>query len=48
MKVEFRNSFTRDLRRLRDKSVKERIKATIERIEEADDFKEVSGLKIEE
>ena len=45
MKVEFRNSFTRDLRRLRDKSVKERIKATIEQIEEADDLKEVSNLR---
>jgi len=45
LKVEFRNSFTRDLRRLRDKSVKERIKATIERIEEADDLKEVSNVR---
>ena len=45
MKVEFRNSFTKDLRRLRDKSVKARIKATIEQIEEANDLKEVSNVR---
>ena len=45
MKVEFRNSFARDLRRLRDKSVKERVKATIQQIEEVDDLKEVSNVR---
>ena len=45
MKVEFRNSFTKDLRRIRDKSVKGRIKAVIEQIEETDDLKEVSNVR---
>ena len=45
MKVEFRNSFIRDLRRVRDKSVKDRVNAEIQRIEEVDDLKKVSNVR---
>ena len=45
MKVEFRSSFTRDLRRIRDKSVKERVRQTIERIEAADTLQEMNNIK---
>ena len=45
MKVEFRSSFARDPRPLRDKSVKERVKATIQQIEEVDDLREISNVR---
>ena len=45
MKVEFRSSFARDLKRIRDQSVKRRIKATMEQIEEVDTLRKVSGVR---
>lgn len=35
MKVEFKRSFVRDLERVKDKGLKERVKEVIERVEEA-------------
>ena len=45
MKVEFRSSFARDRKRIRDQSAKRRIKATIEQIEEVDSLRKVSGVR---
>ena len=45
MKVEFKNSFAKDLRKLRDQDLLGRIKATIETIEAANSLDEVSNLK---
>ena len=45
MKVQFRESFTRDLRALKDTSVLRRIRKTIENIEEAATLAQVPALK---
>ncbi|MDE2736878.1 MAG: type II toxin-antitoxin system RelE/ParE family toxin [Gemmatimonadota bacterium] len=45
MKVEFRNSFERDLRRIRDQAIKERIKTVIEQIEKVNDLTEASNVR---
>ena len=45
MRVEFRSSFARDLRRLRDKTVKERIRTAIEQVEEAKDLNEINNIR---
>ena len=45
MKVEFSSSFTRDLRRIRDRSIRERVDKMIEQIEKMDNFTETSNIK---
>ena len=45
MKVEFRSSFVRDLKRVRDQSVKRRVKPTIEHTEEVDTLRKVNGVR---
>lgn len=45
MRVEFRRSFIRDLRRIRDEDLKQRVKATIERVERAQTLQEVENLR---
>ena len=45
MRVEFKASFVRDLRRVRDKAIKERLRETIERVEEAQTLQEVGNVK---
>jgi mRNA interferase RelE/StbE len=45
MNVEFRNSFTKDLKGLSDKSLLKRIKNLIERIEQAESLRDVANLK---
>ncbi|HEY9628878.1 MAG TPA: type II toxin-antitoxin system RelE/ParE family toxin [Coleofasciculaceae cyanobacterium] len=44
MKVEFRKSFEKDLRKLRDASLLQRIKAAIEEVESAESLETVSNL----
>ena len=45
LKVEFRRSFVRDLERVRDKGLKERVRQAIERVEEAEAFQEIGDVK---
>ncbi len=45
MKVEFRKSFARDLRKIKDETVLQRIAAVIEEVENADNFGDVSNIK---
>ena len=45
MKVEFSSNFTRDLRRIRDRSIRERVDKMIEQIEKMDNFTETSNIK---
>ena len=45
MKVEFSSSFTRDLRRIRDRSIRERVDKVIEQIEKVDNFTKTSTIK---
>lgn len=45
MKVGFRESFAKDLRALRNKSVIARIKSIVEFVESASDFRAIPGLK---
>lgn len=45
MKVEFRESFAKDLKGVKDKSLLKRAKETIEAIEKADSLVEMSNLK---
>ena len=45
MKVEFKKSFVKDLERVRDKSLKERVRQTIERVEEAQTLQEIGNVK---
>ena len=45
MKIEFSNNFTRDIRRLRDQSIKERIRTAIEQIEQVNDLTEASNVR---
>ncbi|HEX8633368.1 MAG TPA: type II toxin-antitoxin system RelE/ParE family toxin [Pyrinomonadaceae bacterium] len=45
MKTEFRGSFTRDLKRLKDRAVFGQVKAAIEEVEQAATLQEVSRLK---
>ena len=44
MKTEFRNSFLRDLRGVRDRQILERIRATIEEIETAESLAAIPQL----
>jgi mRNA interferase RelE/StbE len=43
--VEFKRSFVKDLNRIRDKALKERVKETIELVEQAQDFSEIGSVK---
>ena len=45
MKVDFSSSFTSDLRRIRDRSIRERVDKEIEQIEKVDNFTEISHIK---
>ncbi len=45
MKVEFRRSFTRDLRKLRNRQLSKRIREVIEQLEDIDSLQEISGVK---
>ena len=45
MKVEFRNSFAKDLKSIRDKGVLKRLRETIEETERAKSPSEISNLK---
>ena len=45
MKVEFKSSFVKDLKRVSDKGLKERLKETIEQVENAQKFQEIGSIK---
>ena len=45
MKVAFRTSFTRDLRKLKDRQVRSRVKALIEQVEQVATLDAIPGLK---
>ncbi|MGQ0603145.1 MAG: type II toxin-antitoxin system RelE family toxin [Anaerolineales bacterium] len=45
MKVEFSGSFVRDLKRLRDKALQNRIREMIELVEQADRIETITDLK---
>ena len=45
MKVEFRESFVKDLKSVKDKSLLKRAKEVIEAVEEADSLADISNLK---
>ncbi len=45
MKVEFKTSFVKDLERATDKSLRDRIKDAIERVERAQTLQEVENIK---
>ena len=45
MRVEFRRSFVKDLERVRDRRLKERVRRVIERLEAAETLQEVEGVK---
>jgi mRNA interferase RelE/StbE len=45
LKVEFRGSFVKDLRRIRDRSLKKRVQEVIELVERADTLQEIGGVR---
>ena len=45
MKVAFRTSFTRDLRKLKDRQMRRRVKTLVEQVEQAPTFDTIPGLK---
>lgn len=45
MKVEFRESFARDLRAVTDQTLRTRVKAIIENVEQAETLDQISNLK---
>jgi len=45
LKVEFKSSFVRDLKRVRDPSLKRRVKEVIELVERAETLQEINNLK---
>lgn len=45
MKVEFKRSFTKDLRGIKDKGLLKRVKETIEEVEQARSFPEIQGVR---
>ncbi|MEA5593407.1 type II toxin-antitoxin system RelE/ParE family toxin [Rivularia sp. UHCC 0363] len=45
MNVEFRKSFEKDLRKIRDETLLQRIQAAIEEVENAENIGEISNLK---
>ncbi|MGH8477808.1 MAG: type II toxin-antitoxin system RelE family toxin [Methylococcales bacterium] len=44
MKVDFRRSFIRDLKKIRDNAVLEKIRKAIERVERVQDMNQIEGL----
>ncbi len=45
MTVEFRKSFERDIKKIKDKQIKERILQVIDEVEQAQDINEISNIK---
>ena len=45
MKVEFKDSFARDLKNVKDKGLLKRVKGVIEAVEKADSLSELQNLK---
>ncbi|HLF90252.1 MAG TPA: hypothetical protein VI451_14995 [Anaerolineales bacterium] len=45
MNVEFKASFTRDLQKIRDNQLKEKIREAIERVERIDTLEEIANIK---
>jgi mRNA-degrading endonuclease RelE of RelBE toxin-antitoxin system len=45
MQVAFRHSFVRDLRRLRRKTLRQRVRAVIEHVEQATDLLEIPNVR---
>jgi len=45
LKVEFKSSFTKDLKKVDDKDLKERVKEIIELVEKAQSLQEVGNVK---
>ena len=45
MRAEFRASFTRDLRRIRDRALLQRVRETIEEVEAAESLQDIVHLK---
>jgi mRNA interferase RelE/StbE len=45
LNVEFKRSFVKDLERVRDKRLKERVRETIDRVEEAGSLQEIPDVK---
>ena len=45
MKVEFKASFARDLKKVRDKRLKERVREIIEQVEQVDNLQDMTNIK---
>ena len=45
MKVDFRKSFLRDLKRVKDTTIRNRVRETIESVEQAQSLEEISDLR---
>lgn len=45
MNVEFRNSFARDLKRIRDQALLSRVRQVVEQVEGADELGEIAHVK---
>jgi mRNA interferase RelE/StbE len=45
MNVEFRKSFEKDLSKIRDETLLQKIQAVIEEVENAENFEEVNNIK---
>ena len=45
MNVEFKASFAKDLRKVRDERLKERVRETIEQVEQAGSLQEITNMK---
>jgi mRNA interferase RelE/StbE len=45
LNVEFRGSFAKDLKRIREQSLKRRVKEVIELVERVDTLQEISGIR---
>ena len=45
MKVEFKRSFIRDLKRVKDKPIKNLVRETIELVEQAQNLQEIKNIK---
>jgi len=45
VRVEFRGSFARDLKRIKEKSLLSQVKVVIEQVEQASSLQEISNLK---
>lgn len=45
MKTSFRNSFRRDLKKIKDQTILDRVEEAIQQVEAADSLDEIAGLK---